>query len=85
MSDPSDSVPQILIALEQLQPENATLRHSLLELQSITSSVIPTTTLNPPPPQAPYYEPKVSVPDKIDGMHPELRGFLNQIRLIIRL
>ena len=86
MSDPSDSLPQILAALEQLQAENATLRQSLLELQSATSSVTPTTTLNPPPPsQEPYYEPKVSLPDKVDGKCARLRGFLNQICLIIRL
>ena len=64
MSDPSDSLPQILVALEQLQAENATLHQSLLELQSATSSVTPATTLNPPPPQEPYYEPKVSLPHK---------------------
>ena len=50
MFDMSDSLPQILATLEQLQAENATLRESLLELQYATSSVTPVTTLNPPLP-----------------------------------
>ena len=85
MSNPSDSLPQILAALEQLQDENATLRQSLLELHSVTSSVTPATTLNPPPPQEAYYEPKVSLRDKFNGMHAQVRGFFNQIYLIIHL
>ena len=86
MSNHSASLPQILAALEQLQAENATLRQSLLELQSATSLVTPTTTLDPPPPyQEPNYEPTVSLPDKFNGTCSRLRGFLNQIRLIIRL
>ena len=84
MSDPSDSLPQIQTTSEQLQAENATLHQSLLELQSATSSVTPATTLNPPPPQEPYYEPKVSLYNKFDGTHARLRDFLNQSRLIIR-
>ena len=79
MSDPSDSLPQIQTTSEQLQAENATLHQSLLELQSTTSSVTPV------PSQEPYYEPKVSLPDKFDGMCTRLRDFLNQIRLIICL
>ena len=86
MSDTSDSLPQISAALEQLQAKNATLRQSLLELQSATSSVTPATTLNPPPPsQEPYYEPKVSLPDKFDGMCARLRDFLNKLCLVIHL
>ena len=79
MSDPANSLSQILAALEQLQAENATLCQSLLELQFATSSVTPTIILNPPQPyQEPYYEPKVNLPDKFDGTlsrkYPAIRG-----------
>ena len=86
MSAPFDNLPQILAALEQLQAENATLRQSLLELQSATSSVTLATTRNPPPPsQEPYYKPKVTLPNKFDGTCARVHDFLNQTRLIIRL
>ena len=78
MSDPTDSLPPILAALEQLQAENAALRESLRELQFATPNPFP-------PVQEPYHEPKVSLPDKFDGTRSRLRGFVNQIRLIIRL
>jgi hypothetical protein len=32
----------------------------------------------------PYYEPKISLPEKFDGSRHTYRGFINQIRLIIK-
>ena len=89
MSDPTTNISTILTALEELQAENATLRETLLNFQSAIPSVTPPTSTiapNPPPPyQESYPEPKVSLPDKFDGTRSRLRGFINQIRLILRL
>ncbi len=82
MADPIDHLSLILATLEQLQAENAAMRGSILELQSTACSDMPNITHNSPPP---YHEPKVSLPDKFDGTRSRLRGFINQIRLILRL
>ena len=84
---------EFMEALQQLQPENEFLRESLRELQSDTLR-------NPPPVQSqpsstpspttcsshPYVlEPTISLPDKFNSTRVYLRGFINQIQLIIRL
>ena len=91
MSD--SALNQVMAALEQLQLENESLRRSLLELQNRTtnhtSPVEPhlSSASNPTPSSShPYVlEPNVSLPDKFNGSRAHLRGFINQIRLIIRL
>jgi hypothetical protein len=48
----------------------------------------PTSTIAPnltPPYQESYPEPKVSLLEKFDGTRSQLRSFINQIRLILRL
>ena len=82
-----------MAALQQLQQENEILRESLRELQSGTSNNPP--LVEPQPPSAPtptpssshpyVLEPSVSLPDKFNGSRVHLRGFINQIWLIIRL
>jgi hypothetical protein len=95
MSDPTSNLSTILATLEELQAENATLCETLLKFQSAIPSVTPpigghlpsnTIVPNPPPPyQESYPEPKVSLPEKFDRTRSRLRGFINQIRLILRL
>jgi hypothetical protein len=99
MSDPTNNLSQIMEALQQLELENGVLRNSLQELQAHPS--LPSQLNEPnPPPQSPLepnllstpsstcshiLEPKVSLPEKFDGTRSHFRGFINQIRLIIRL
>ena len=68
-----------MAALQQLQHENANWRNSVQELQAATT-VKPHSIIDPS-----VVEPNVSLPDKFDGMRSRLRGFINQICLIIRL
>ena len=79
MSESSSNLDQILVALQQLQHENVNLRNSVQELQAATT-VIPHPIIDHS-----AVEPNVSLPDKFDGTRSRLRGFINQIRLIIRL
>ena len=93
MSDFIDNLNQVMAALQQLQLENEILHESLQELQSGASR-------NPPPfesqpPLAPcsttssshpyVLKPTISLPNKFNGTRAYLRGFINQIRIIIRL
>ena len=79
MSESSSNLDQILAALQQLQHENANLRNSVQELQAATL-VRPHPSIDPS-----AVKPNVSLPDKFDGTRSHLRGFINQIRLIIHL
>ena len=79
MSESSSNLDQVLAALYQLQHENANLRNSIQELQAATT-VRPHPIIDPS-----AVEPNVSLPDKFDGTRSRLRGFINQIDLIIRL
>ena len=89
MSDSSDPLNQIMASLQQLQLENEILRDSFRVLQaSICTNPSPTEPQLPTLPShtSPHIlEPKLSLPDKFDGTRARLRGFINQIRLIIRL
>ena len=93
MSGSVDNLNQIMAALQQLQVENEILRESLRELQSGSSRNPPAaesqTPSTPTPTMSsshPYVlEPTISLPDKFNGTRAHLRGFINQIRLIIRL
>ena len=97
MSEPADNLSQLVATLQQLQLENVVLRDSLRDLQASasnphpTESNLPPTESNLPPSQASAsshsytLEPKISLPDKFDGTRSRFRGFVNQIRLIIRL
>ena len=81
MSGSVDNLNQIMAALQQLQLENEILRESLRELQSSTSR-------NPLPTESqPLYvpEPTISLSNKFNDTMVFLHGFINQIRLIIRL
>ena len=68
-----------MATLQQLQHENDNLRNSVPELQA-ARTVIPHPIMDPS-----GTEPNVSLPDKFDGTRSQLRGFINQIRLIILL
>ena len=99
MSDLANDLSQIMTILQQLQLENVALRDSLRELQvgaSLYSQPAepslppqPSPEPNPPPTSSldssHFLEPKVSLPEKFDGTRSHFRGFINQIRLIIRL
>ena len=62
--------------MHQLQLENDNVRESLQKLQVGTPSPLhPTTSM----------EPKISLPNKFNGTRKHYRGFINQIKLIIRL
>lgn len=72
-------------ALQQLQEENNNLRHAFEQLQASTSRPPrPAVTVTTPVPQA-TKEPRIGLPDKFDGTRSKFRGFVNQIRLIIRM
>ena len=79
MSESSSNLDQILASLQQLQHENANLRISIQELQ-VATTVIPHPIIDHS-----VVEPNVSLRDKLDGTRSRLRGFINQIHLIIRL
>ncbi|CAG8757098.1 23693_t:CDS:2, partial [Cetraspora pellucida] len=53
--------------------ENADLKNTLNQLRALGET------------DGQYREPKVSLPDKFDGTRSKFRGFLNQVRLVIRL
>lgn len=78
MGDPVAAQPdiqQIVLLLQQLQADNASLRATVTELQQIP--VVPTTVHIP--------EPKIALPEKFQGNRSKFRGFINQVRLIIQL
>ena len=79
MTESYDNLNQILEALQQLQLVNTTLWESLQELQA-TTHVLPNPTTE-------HYalEPKVNMFDKFDGTRAQLRSFINQVCLPIRL
>ena len=54
---------------------------SLLPQPSLVPNPLPTSSLD----SSHFLEPKVSLPEKFDGTRSHFRGFINQIRLIIRL
>ena len=62
---------QILVAVQQLQHENANLRNSVQELQA-ARTVIPHPIMDPS-----ATEPNVNLPDKFNGTRSRLRGFIN--------
>ena len=88
-----DNLNQVMAALQQLQLENEILRESLRELQSGTSRNPPPAESQPPSAPGPttssshpyVLEPTISLPDKFNGTRAYLRGFINQIRLMIQL
>ena len=91
MSD--SALNQVMAAFERLQLENESFRQWLHELQNstvnYTSPVEPhlssTSTPTPFSSQPYVLELNVSLLDKWNGSRAHLRGFINQIRLIIRL
>ena len=68
------NIDQILVAVQQLQHENANLRNSVQELQA-SRTVIPHPIMDPC-----ATEPNVSLPDKFNGTRSRLRGFINLSR-----
>ena len=71
--------------LNQLQSENQRLRHAFEQLQ-VSTLQAPQPIIAPPSPilQA-TKEPRIGLPDKFDGTRSKFRGFVNQVRLIIRM
>jgi hypothetical protein len=76
----------MIVLIQQLQQENANIRHAMKQHQAAHAQVhLPAPVANPVPhPQAPK-EPRVSLPDKLDGDRTKLRDFVNQIWLVFRL
>jgi len=66
---------QIMDILQQLRQENLQLRQQMNTLQHHSTSVNP----------RPIPTPKISLPDKFDGSRRNLRAFLNQVRLVVRM
>jgi len=66
---------QIMDILQQLRQENLQLRQQMNVLQQHPTPVTP----------RPSSSPKISLPDKFDGSRKDLRAFLNQVRLVIRM
>lgn len=64
---------QLTLICQQLQQDNQELRERLLSNESASSSV------------RKWSEPKICLPEKFDGTRSKLRGFLNQIQLVIQL
>lgn len=71
--------------LNQLQADNQRLRHAFEQLQ-VSAAQAPQPIIAPPTPtpQA-VKEPRVGLPDKFDGTRSKFRGFVNQVRLLIRM
>ena len=71
--------------LNQLQSENQRLRHAFEQLR-VSTSQAPQPIIAPSTPilQA-TKEPRIGLPDKFDGTRSKFRGFVNQVRLIIRM
>jgi len=66
---------QIMDILQQLRQENSQLRQQMDTLQHHSAPVAPRSIPTP----------KISLPDKFDGSRKNLRAFLNQVRLVIRM
>jgi hypothetical protein len=66
---------QVELALSQLQQENRLLAERLNQLLSSQSAAQPALTA--------AKTPKITMPEKFDGKPQNLRGFINQIKLII--
>ena len=64
---------QLAQICQQLQRDNQELRERLTSNESASSS------------GRKVSEPKICLPEKFDGTRSKLRGFLNQIRLVIQL
>lgn len=82
----SEELSSVLSAMQQLQQnfqtllqENDMLRNSVNQLKATipAPSAIPLSTTS--------VSPRVSLPDKFDGSRLKFRGFINQVRLIIRM
>ena len=93
MSDSTSELGQIMVALRQLQLENEALRNSLQELQvgASLSSQTPKPSLPQQPSLEPdllptsslasshFLEPKVSLPEKFDGMRSRCRSVIRKL------
>ena len=77
-----EGTPMDLQSIEPNPPSSMTMQPALLgPSPALGSTPIPVSTSYNPHAQ----EPKVSLPDKFDGTRSHFRGFINQIKLIIRL
>lgn len=76
---------EVLRVLQQLQEENANLRSAFDQLRATSSTPPrPAVAVTTPVTQA-AKEPRIGLPDKFDGTRSKFRGFVNQIRMIIRM
>lgn len=79
------SMDDMVRILQQLQEENANMRHAFEQLQASTS-VVPQHPLAPTNSHfATAKEPRISLPEKFDKTRSKFRGFVNQVRLTIRM
>src|ERR1035438_2378337 len=75
---------KLLAAFQQLQQDNIGLHNANKNLQSAVSQLqvsLQNTSQGP----SLYQAPKISLPDKFDGSKQKYRGFVNQVRLYIRM
>ena len=100
MSDLTERINQLMEAMHHLQLENDNLRESLRKLQVGTPMEVEGKDNSPPtstnvlpiepgsssrPSPTTSMEPNISLPDKFDGTRKHFRGFINQVKLIIKL
>lgn len=84
--DQAAPVNDVWTALNQLQAENQQLRQAFEQLQVSTAQAPPQVVAAPTPIALPATkEPRIGLPDKFDGTRSKFRGFVNQIRLLIRM
>ena len=68
----------MIAMIQQLQQENANMRHAMEQLQVTHAPIHVPAPIADLVPQAPK-EPRVSVPKKFDGDRTKFRDFVNQI------
>ena len=73
---------EVIRVLQEVQVENANLQSAFKQLQASSSrlAVAVTTPISPA-----TKEPRIGLPEKFDGTRSKFRGFVNQIRMIIRM
>src|ERR1035441_10218198 len=79
-----DDFNKLLSAFQQLQQDNLGLHEANKNLQGAFSQLqVSIQNASQRPPSNP--PPKISLPDKFDGSRSKYRGFVNQVRLYIRM
>ncbi len=87
MGDVNQAAPidDVWAALNHLRAENERLMQAFERLQIPAVQAPPQVVVAPAQPPVFSKEPRISLPDKFDGTRSKFRGFVNQIRLIVRM